>query len=344
VSKGGFDPDRVQQPQRDQPVIPQILSSETPKLAKGFTEIKVVGLGGAGNNTVDRMIEAGVQGIDFVAVNTDLLALTRSLARKRVQVGERLTRGLGAGGDPRIGERAADTGRDALREALVGADMIFITAGLGGGTGTGMAPIVAEISQSLGALTVGVVTLPFSFEGSRRKSLAHEGLDRLRPQLDSIITVANDRLLQTAPAQRVHIRQAFGLADEVLHHGIQGIADLVLTPGLINLDFADVNTVMQNSGAAMMGMGTAAGEDRAIKAAEQAITSPLLDMSIEGARGLLLNVTGGPDLTLYEVNKAAEMIAAAAAPDANIIFGAVIHPRLKDEVRITVIATGFGKT
>jgi cell division protein FtsZ len=343
VSKGGFDPDRVQQSPRDQPVISQILSSETPKLAKGFTEIKIVGLGGAGNNTVDRMIEAGIQGIDFVAVNTDLQALTRSLARKRVQVGERLTRGLGTGGDPRIGERAADTARDAVREALAGADMIFITAGLGGGTGTGMAPIVAEIAQSLGALTVGVVTLPFAFEGSRRKSLAHEGLDRLRPQLDSIITVANDRLLQIAPAQRVHIRQAFGLADEVLHHGIQGIADLILTPGLINLDFADVNTVMQNSGPAMMGMGSSAGEDRATKAAEQAITSPLLDMSIQGARGLLLNVTGGPDLTLYEVNKASEMIAAAAAPDANIIFGAVIHPRLKDEVRITVIATGFTK-
>jgi cell division protein FtsZ len=341
VSKGGFDPTRAEPAKRDQPVIPQILSADTPRLAKGFTEIKVVGIGGAGGNTVDRMIETGVQGIDFIAVNSDIQALMRSLARKRLQLGERLTHGLGAGGDPKIGERAADTARDLLREALSGADMVFVTAGLGGGTGTGVAPILAEVAQQLGALTVGVVTMPFSFEGSRRRSIAQAGLEKLRPRVDSIILVSNDRLLQTAPTRG--IKESFRLADETLNQGIHGIADLILTPGLINLDFADVNTIMQRSGPALMAMGAATGEDRAIKAVTAAMKSSLLDMSIQGARGVLLNITGSPDLTLYEVNQAAEMVSAAVSPECNIIFGAVIHPRLKDEVRVTIIATGFGK-
>ena len=341
MSKGGFDPNRVGDAKRDQPVIPQILSSDTSRLAKGFTEIKVVGLGGAGNNTIDRMIETSVQGIDFIAVNSDVQALDATLARKRLQIGDRITRGLGTGGDPRLGERAAEASSDVFEEVLAGSDMVFITAGLGGGTGTGAAPIVAEIAQQLGALTVGVVTLPFSFEGVRRRTIALEGLERLRPLLDSIITVSNDRLLQ-AGANNLSIRQAFRVADETLNQGIHGIADLVLTPGLINLDFADVKSVMHRAGPALMATGRATGEGRAARAAAEAVSSPLLELSIEGARGLLLNISGGPDLTLHEVNEVASTIASASAPDCNIIFGAVIHPRLKEEIRVTVIATGFG--
>ncbi|HEX6506910.1 MAG TPA: cell division protein FtsZ [Chloroflexota bacterium] len=342
MSKGGFDPDRVEGAKRDKPVIPSILSADTAALAKGFTEIKVIGLGGAGNNTIDRMIETGVQGIDFIAVNTDIQALERSTARTRVQIGDRLTRGLGAGGDPRVGERAAENATEALADAMAGADMVFLTAGLGGGTGTGAAPIIAEIAQQSGALTVGVITLPFAFEGTKRRSLALAGLDRLRALLDSVIVVSNDRLLQVAP-QTSGIQEAFRMADETLNQGIHGIADLVLTPGLINLDFADVRSVMERAGSAIMAMGSAGGEDRAIKAAQRAVSSPLLDGSIDGARGVLLNITGGPDLTLHEVNGVAELIASNVSPDCNIIFGAVIHPRLGDEVRVTVIATGFGK-
>jgi cell division protein FtsZ len=342
VSKRGFDPNRLERNKRERPVIPQILSSETPQLAKGFTEIKVVGLGGAGNNTVDRMIETGVQGIDFIAGNSDLQALDRSLARKRVQLGDRLTRGLGTGGDPKLGERAAVAAREALLESLVGADMVFVTAGMGGGTGTGAAPVVAEIAQTLGALTVGVVTLPFSFEGARRRAVAMDGLERLRPLLDALIVISNDRLLQVV-TERVSIAETFRMADETLNQGIHGIADLILTPGLINLDFADVKSVMHRAGSALMGMGRAAGEDRARRATEEAIASPLLESSIEGARGILLNITGGPELKLHEVSEAAGMVQAAAAPESNIIFGAVIHPRLQDEMRVTVIATGFGK-
>lgn len=342
MSRGGFDPNRIEPGKRDKPVIPQILSSETAALAKGFSEIKVVGIGGAGNNTIDRMIETGVQGIDFIAVNSDVQALDRSAARKRVQIGDRLTRGLGTGGDPRLGERAAETAADALAEAMAGADMVFLTAGLGGGTGTGAAPIVAEIAQQSGALTVGIVTLPFSFEGTRRRNLAVAGLDRLRPLLDSVIVVSNDRLLQVSPVT-TGIHESFRMADETLNQGIHGIADLILTPGLINLDFADVRSVMERAGSAIMAMGTGAGEHRAIQAAERAISSPLLDSSMEGARGVLLNITGGPDLALHEVNAAAELISSQVAPDCNIIFGAVIHPRLGDEVRVTIIATGFGR-
>lgn len=342
MSKRGFDPSRAEPPKREGAVIPQILSGDTPDLAKGFTEIKVVGVGGAGSNTVDRMIDTGLQGIDFVAVNSDIQALDRSLARKQVRIGDRITRGLGTGGDPRLGERAADAARDDLREVLNGADMVFITAGLGGGTGSGAVPIVAQVARDTGALTVGVVTTPFAFEGSRRKAVAQEALDKLRPSLDAVIVISNDRLLN-APQQNVSIRDSFKMADDTLNQGIHGIADLILTPGLINLDFADVSSIMQHSGTAMMGMGSASGDDRAIRAAEKAITSPLLDLSIEGARGVLLNITGGPDLTLHEVNNAAGLVSAAVAPDCNIIFGAVVHPRLSDEVRITVIATGFGR-
>jgi cell division protein FtsZ len=340
VSRQGFDPKRVDGQKRNRPVIPQILAGDTPELAKGFTEIKVVGIGGGGTNTVDRMIESGVQGIDFIAINTDAQALERTVARKRIQIGDRTTRGLGTGGDMRLGEKAADAARDLLFEALDGADMVFITAGLGGGTGSGAAPIVAQVAQQTGALTVGIVTLPFSFEGQRRRRTALEGLDRLQPALDSVIVISNDKLLQVAPATS-GIADSFRMADETLNQGIHGIADLILTPGLINLDFADVNTVMQHSGPALMAMGTAGGENRAVRATERAMASPLLDWSINGARGVLLNITGGPDLTLFEVNEAANMISNAVAADANIIFGAVIHPRLADEVRVTVIATGF---
>jgi cell division protein FtsZ len=342
VSKGGFDPNRVDGVKRDRPVIPQILSADAAALAKGFTEIKVVGIGGGGNNTIDRMIETGVQGIEFIAVNTDLQALERSTARTRVQIGDRLTRGLGTGGDPRIGERAAENAKEALVEAVAGADMVFLTAGLGGGTGTGAAPVLAALARESGALTVAVVTLPFSFEGTRRRALALEGLQRLRALVDSIIVVSNDRLLQVA-GQTIGIHDAFRMADETLNQGIHGIADLILTPGLINLDFADVRSVMERAGAAIMAMGSAAGEGRAVAAARRAISSPLLETSIEGARGVLLNITGGPDLTLHEVNDAAASISSVVSPDCNIIFGAVIHPRLGDEVRVTVIATGFGK-
>lgn len=342
MSKGGFDPKRVEEAKRERPVIPQILASETPRLAKGFTEIKVMGLGGAGNNTIDRMIDTGVQGIDFVAVNSDVQALDRTLARKRVTIGERLTHGLGTGGDPKVGERAAEAAGEALAEALEGADMVFITAGLGGGTGTGAAPVVAELARRAGALTVAVVTLPFSFEGTRRRQIALDGLDRLRPLVDSVIVIANDRILQVA-GDKMQARDAFRLADETLNQGIHGIADLILTPGLINLDFADVNSVMHRAGSAMMAMGAAAGENRAVRAVEAALSSPMLESSIQGARGILLNITGGPDLSLYEVNAAAEAVTRVADPDANIIFGAAVNSRLGDELRVTVIATGFGR-
>jgi cell division protein FtsZ len=332
----------VEEAKRDRPVIPQILASETPKLAKGFTEIKVIGLGGAGNNTIDRMIDTGVQGIDFIAVNSDMQALERTLARKRVPVGERLTYGLGTGGDPKVGERAAESAAEAISEALEGADMVFITAGLGGGTGTGAAPVVAELARRAGALTVGVVTLPFSFEGARRRQIAMDGLDRLRPLVDSVIVISNDRILQVA-GDKMQARDAFRLADEALNHGINGIADLIITPGLINLDFADVNTVMHRAGPALMAMGSAAGENRAVRAVEAALGSPMLESSIQGARGILLNITGGPDLSLYEVNEAAQAVTRVADPDANIIFGAAVNSRLGDDLRVTVIATGFGR-
>ena len=305
-----------------------------------FARIKVVGVGGGGQNAINRMIEAGLQGVEFAALNTDAQALMMSNAPVKLQLGEKLTRGLGAGSNPEIGQKAAEESREEIRVLLEGADMVFVTAGMGGGTGTGGAPIVAEIAREVNALTVGVVTKPFSFEGRRRQQQAEKGIELLREKVDTLIVIPNDRLLQVAE-KRTSILDAFRLADDVLRQGVQGISDLITVPGLINLDFADVRTIMVNAGSALMGIGVASGEDRAVKAAKAAISSPLLEASIEGARGILLNITGSSNLGLFEVNDAAEIIAEAADPEANIIFGAVIDESMRDEVRVTVIATGF---
>jgi cell division protein FtsZ len=321
-------------------VVPQIMDAPHESQARGFTEVKIVGVGGGGTNAVNRMVETGVQGVEFIAVNTDNQALQLSNASRKVPIGGRSARGLGAGGDPEQGERAAEISRDALTDALEGADMVFLTAGLGGGTGTGAAPIIADIARRARALTVAVVTLPFGFEGFRRRRTAEEGLQRLRDKVDALIVIPNDRLLELADRQ-MSVIEAFRLADDVLRHGVQGISDLVTMTGLINLDFADVKAVMQNAGTALMAVGEGHGDGRAIAAARAAISSPLLDVSIDGAKGVLLNISGGPDLTLAEVTEAAETIQAAADPDASIYFGAVIHPRIQDEVRVTVIATGL---
>lgn len=304
--------------------------------------IKVVGVGGAGNNAVNRMINAGLRGVEFITINTDAQALSISLANNRLQIGAKLTKGLGAGGNPEIGEKAAEESREEITEAIKGADMVFVTAGMGGGTGTGAAPIVAEIAKELGALTVGVVTKPFTFEGRRRAQQAEVGIENLRSKVDTLITIPNDKLLQVVD-KHTSIVEAFRVADDVLRQGVQGISDLIAVPGLINLDFADVKTVMKDTGSALMGIGTASGENRATEAARMAISSPLLETSIEGARGVLLNITGGTTLGLFEINEAAEIIAQAVDPEANIIFGAVIDETLNDEVRITVIATGFNQ-
>jgi cell division protein FtsZ len=321
-------------------VVPQIVEAPQESPARGFTEVKIMGVGGGGTNAVNRMVETGVQGVEFIAINTDNQALQMSNATHKIPIGGRSARGLGAGGDPQQGERAAEISRDALIAAVTGADMVFLTAGLGGGTGTGAAPIIADIARHQRALTVGVVTLPFTFEGYQRRKTAEEGLARLRENVDALIVIPNDRLLQLADRQ-MSLIEAFRMADDVLRHGVQGISDLVTMTGLINLDFADVKAVMQNAGTALMAVGEGRGEGRAMVAARAAITSPLLDVSIEGAQGVLLNVSGGPDLTLAEVTEAAETIQEAADPDASIYFGAVIHPRLTDEVRVTVIATGL---
>jgi cell division protein FtsZ len=305
-----------------------------------FAAIKVIGVGGGGNNAVNRMIAAGLQGVEFISVNTDAQALLLSQAPYRIQIGEKLTKGLGAGANPEVGEKAAQESRDELLKALKGADMIFITAGMGGGTGTGAAPIVAECAKEVGALTVGVVTRPFSFEGRRRQSQAERGIAKLKEAVDTLITIPNDRLMQVVD-KRTSIVEAFRIADDVLRQGVQGISDLIAVPGLINLDFADVKTIMQETGSALMGIGVGSGDNRAAAAAEAAIKSPLLETSIEGAKGVLLNITGGASLGLFEVNEAAEIIARAADPEANIIFGAVIDESYDDEVRVTVIATGF---
>lgn len=305
-----------------------------------FAAIKVIGVGGGGNNAVNRMIQSGLKGVEFISVNTDGQALILSHAPYRIQIGEKLTKGLGAGANPEIGEKAAEESRDDILKALKGADMVFVTAGMGGGTGTGAAPIVAECAKEIGALTVGVVTRPFTFEGRRRQSQAERGIAKLKEKVDTLITIPNDRLMQVVD-KRTPIVEAFRIADDVLRQGVQGISDLIAVPGLINLDFADVKTIMQDTGSALMGIGIATGDNRAIAAAEAAIKSPLLETSIEGARGVLLNITGGASLGLFEVNEAAEIIAKAADPEANIIFGAVIDERLSDEVRVTVIATGF---
>ena len=305
-----------------------------------FANIKVIGVGGGGNNAVNRMINAGLKGVEFTAVNTDAQALYLAQANHKIQIGTKLTKGLGSGGNPEIGEKAAEENRDEILHALKGSDMVFVTAGMGGGTGTGAAPIVAEIAKELGALTVGVVTRPFTFEGRKRASQAESGIENLKSRVDTLITIPNDRLLQVIE-KNTSIVEAFRIADDVLRQGVQGISDLIAVPGLINLDFADVKTIMKDTGSALMGIGSAKGDNRATEAARGAISSPLLETSIEGARGVLLNITGGTSLGLFEVNEAAEIIFQAADPEANIIFGAVIDEQMEDEVRVTVIATGF---
>lgn len=305
-----------------------------------FAEIKVIGVGGGGNNAVNRMITAGLQGVNFVTVNTDSQALQLSQADQKVQIGIKLTKGLGAGANPEIGAKAAEESREEIAKVLKGSDMVFVTAGMGGGTGTGGAPIVAEVAKEMGALTVGVVTRPFTFEGRKRAMQAEKGIAELKSKVDTLITIPNDRLLQVVD-KHTTIHEAFRIADDVLRQGVQGISDLIAVPGLINLDFADVKTIMSNTGSALMGIGLATGENRAGDAARKAISSPLLETSIEGAKGVLLNITGGANLTLFEVNEAAGIISEAADPEANIIFGAVIDEDLKEEIRVTVIATGF---
>ena len=304
--------------------------------------IKVVGIGGGGVNAVNRMIEVGMKGVEFIAINTDAQALLMSDADVKLDIGRDLTRGLGAGADPEVGRQAAEEHRDEIEEVLKGADMVFITAGKGGGTGTGGAPIVAEIAKSLGALTIGVVTRPFSFEGRQRAVKAETGIGHLKEKVDTLIVIPNDRLLDVGNAT-TSVLEAFRMADEVLLQGVQGITDLITTPGLINLDFADVKAVLTDAGSSLMGIGQARGESRASEAAKSAISSPLLESSIDGARGVLLNIAGGSDLGLFEVNEAASIISKAAHPDANIIFGAVVDDTLGDEVRVTVIAAGFDR-
>ena len=304
--------------------------------------IKVVGIGGGGVNAVNRMIDAGLRGVEFIAINTDAQALLMSDADVKLDIGRELTRGLGAGADPVVGRQAAEDHRDEILEVLTGADMVFVTAGEGGGTGTGAAPIVASVAKEIGALTIGVVTRPFTFEGRKRSTQAEDGISGLKDEVDTLIVIPNDRLLQIADGD-TSVMQAFKLADDVLLQGVQGITDLITTPGLINLDFADVRTVMRDAGSALMGIGQARGESRALEAAKLAISSPLLEASMDGARGVLLMLAGGSDLGLFEVNEAADVVTEAAHPEANIIFGAVIDDSLGDEVKVTVIAAGFDK-
>ncbi len=303
--------------------------------------IKVAGVGGGGTNAVTRMVESGLSGVEFIAVNTDAQALLMAESDVKIQIGSQGTRGLGAGADPAVGLAAATESRDELKEALKGADMVFVTAGEGGGTGTGGAPVIAELAKEVGALTVGVVTRPFSFEGRRRMEAAERGIEELRDRVDTLIVIENDRLLQVVE-KRTSIVDAFRMADDVLRQGVQGITDLITVPGLVNLDFADVRTIMSDAGSALMGIGSASGENRAAEAARAAVSSPLLEASIEGATGILLNITGGADIGLFEVNEAAEVVTSAADQSANVIFGAVIDESKADAVTVTVIATGFG--
>jgi cell division protein FtsZ len=303
--------------------------------------IKVVGVGGGGSNAVNRMVDAGVTGVEFIAVNTDAQALLMCDADVKIHIGAKATRGLGAGANPEVGKAAAEESRDELKEALKGADMVFVTAGEGGGTGTGAAPTVAEISLELGALTVGVVTKPFTFEGRRRAEQALSGIDEIRDRVDTLIVVENDRLLEVVE-KKTTVVEAFRMADDILRQGVQGITDLITIPGVVNLDFADVRTIMRDAGTAVMGIGVGSGPNRAAEAAQNAVSSPLLDASIEGATGILLNITGGPEIGLFEVNEAAELVTHAADQNANVIFGAVIDEALANDVRVTVIATGFG--
>ena len=311
------------------------------QLGSYLAVIKVVGIGGGGTNAVTRMVEAGVSGVEFVAVNTDAQALLMTEADEKIHIGSRATRGLGAGADPRVGQAAAEESRDELKEALKGADMVFVTAGEGGGTGTGGAPIIADIGREIGALTVGVVTRPFGFEGKLRADQAEQGIQTLRESVDALIVIENDRLLQVVE-RSTPVTEAFSMVDDILRQGVQGITDLITVPGLINLDFADVRTIMKDAGSALMGIGVARGDNRAVEAARAAISSPLLEQSLDGATGILLNVTGGPDLGLAEVDEAAEVVRAAADSNANVIFGAAIDEGMGEDVRVTAIATGFG--
>lgn len=305
-----------------------------------LAQIKVIGCGGGGNNAVNRMIMEGLKNVEFIAINTDKQALMLSQASQKIQIGDKLTKGLGAGANPEIGQKAADESKEEIAEAIKGSDMVFITAGMGGGTGTGAAPIIAEIAKSMGILTVGVVTKPFPFEGRKRMLHAEMGMKNLKERVDTLVTIPNERLL-TIVDKKTTLMDSFKLADDVLRQGVQGISDLITIPGLVNLDFADVRTIMIDKGLAHMGVGRGTGDNRAQEAAKQAISSPLLETSIVGATGVLLNITGGTDLGLLEINEAAEIVQQAADPDANIIFGAVIDENIKDEIRITVIATGF---
>lgn len=307
---------------------------------ESFARIKVVGIGGSGVNAVNRMIEAGVRGVEFIAVNTDAQSLHDSKAPKKVHIGRNITRGLGAGADPEVGLKAAEEDSELIKEALKGADMVFITCGKGGGTGSFASSVVASIAREIGALTVAVVTKPFAFEGERRRRVADEGLELLHDKVDTLITIPNDRLLQIID-RKTSLLEAFAIVDDVLRQGVQSISDLITVHGLINVDFADVKTIMANAGSALMGIGRGSGDNRAIDAAKQAINSPLLELSINGAKGVLFNVTGGPDLGMFEIDEAAKVITQAASPDANIIFGSVIDPEISNEIRITVIATGF---
>ena len=310
---------------------------------EAFARIKVIGVGGGGQNAVNRMIEEGIGGVEFISANTDAQALTLSKAPVRVRLGDKLTRGLGAGGDPEIGRKAAEESSDELYNVLKGADMVFVTAGMGGGTGTGAAPVVSQVAKECGALTIGVVTRPFTFEGGRRSQAAEAGVTKMKEHAHTLISIPNDRLLQLAD-KKSSLQDAFRMADDVLRQGIQGISELITVPGLINLDFADVRAIMSEGGAALMAVGRGSGDERAKNAAEQAISSQLLDITIDGARGVLFNVTGGSNLTLFEVNQAAAIIRETAHPDVNMIFGAVIDPEMGDEVRVTVIATGFERS
>ncbi|MDF0725270.1 cell division protein FtsZ [Cytobacillus sp. S13-E01] len=304
--------------------------------------IKVIGVGGGGNNAVNRMIEHGVQGVDFIAVNTDAQALNLSKADIKMQIGGKLTRGLGAGANPEVGKKAAEESREQIEEVLKGADMVFVTAGMGGGTGTGAAPVIAQIARDLGALTVGVVTRPFTFEGKKRATQAAGGIASMKEGVDTLIVIPNDRLLEIVD-KNTPMLEAFREADNVLRQGVQGISDLIAVPGLINLDFADVKTIMSNKGSALMGIGMSTGENRAAEAAKRAISSPLLETSIDGAQGVLMNITGGSNLSLYEVQEAADIVASASDEEVNMIFGSVINENLKDEILVTVIATGFSE-
>jgi len=304
--------------------------------------IKVIGVGGGGNNAVNRMIEHGVQGVEFISVNTDAQALNLSKAEIKMQIGGKLTRGLGAGANPEVGKKAAEESKEQIEEALKGADMVFVTAGMGGGTGTGAAPVIAGIAKDLGALTVGVVTRPFTFEGRKRATQAQGGISSMKESVDTLIVIPNDRLLEIVD-KSTPMLEAFREADNVLRQGVQGISDLIAVPGLINLDFADVKTIMSNKGSALMGIGISSGENRAAEAAKKAISSPLLETSIDGAQGVLMNITGGTNLSLFEVQEAADIVATASDQDVNMIFGSVINENLKDEIVVTVIATGFNE-